>query len=141
MARYYDLKFSIVLGALLLVLIVQPHVAEWEYGLFLISILGTFVQISAISALAQDRRVKKAVLIFGLFHGFGLATKLQDFALSPNGLVANIVSFNIGVEIGQVIALTMVVIALGYLRTRPGFAKYALATKPTAATALRHRRG
>ena len=45
---------------------------------------------------------KLAVLIFGFFHGFGLATKLQDFALSPNGLVANIVSFNVGVEIGQV---------------------------------------
>ena len=43
-----------------------------------------------------------AVLVFGLFHGFGLATKLQEFALSPNGLVANIVSFNVGVEIGQV---------------------------------------
>jgi hypothetical protein len=71
---------------------------------------------------------RAAVLIFGLFHGFGLATKLQDFALSPNGLVANIVSFNIGVEIGQVIALTFVVVALGYWRTRPGFSKYALAT-------------
>ena len=45
---------------------------------------------------------RAAVLIFGLFHGFGLATKLQEFALSPNGLVANIVSFNVGVEIGQV---------------------------------------
>ena len=49
---------------------------------------------------------RAAVLVFGLFHGFGLATKLQEFALSPNGLVANIVSFNVGVEIGQVIALT-----------------------------------
>src|SRR5215213_11894869 len=47
-----------------------------------------------------------AVLIFGLFHGFGLATKLQGFALAQNGLVANIVSFNIGVEIGQAVALT-----------------------------------
>ena len=71
---------------------------------------------------------RAAVLIFGLFHGFGLATKLQDFALSSNGLVANIVSFNIGVEIGQVIALTFVVLALGYWRTRAGFSKYALAT-------------
>jgi hypothetical protein len=49
---------------------------------------------------------RAAVLIFGLFHGFGLATKLQEFALPPNGLVTNIVSFNIGVEIGQVIALS-----------------------------------
>src|SRR6266478_5804908 len=64
---------------------------------------------------------RAAVLVFGLFHGFGLATKLQDFALSPNGLVANIVSFNIGVEIGQVIALTCVLALLSYWRTRSGF--------------------
>src|SRR6478672_10672104 len=49
---------------------------------------------------------RAAVLIFGLFHGFGLATKLQDFQLSAEGLAANIVSFNVGVEIGQVLALT-----------------------------------
>ena len=48
---------------------------------------------------------RMAVLVFGFFHGFGLATKLQDFALSPNGLVANILSFNVGVEIGQGLAL------------------------------------
>jgi len=71
---------------------------------------------------------RAAVLLFGLFHGFGLATKLQDFALSRNGLVANIVSFNVGVEIGQVIALTAVVAALTYWRTRPGFLRHAVAT-------------
>jgi hypothetical protein len=69
-----------------------------------------------------------AVLVFGLFHGFGLATKLQDFALSPSGLVANIVSFNVGVEIGQVIALTGVLLVLGYWRTRSGFLRYAFVT-------------
>jgi hypothetical protein len=71
---------------------------------------------------------RAAVLLFGLFHGFGLATKLQDFALSPNGLVTNIVSFNVGVEIGQVIALTFVLAALTYWRTRPGFLRDAVAT-------------
>jgi len=71
---------------------------------------------------------RAAVLVFGLFHGFGLATKLQDFALSPNGLVANIVSFNIGVEIGQVIALTFVLLVLTYWRTRSGFLRHAFAT-------------
>jgi len=70
---------------------------------------------------------KLAVLIFGFFHGFGLATKLQDFALSPNGLVANIVSFNVGVEIGQCLALTAILIALTYWRTRSGFFRYAFA--------------
>jgi hypothetical protein len=66
-----------------------------------------------------------AVLVFGLFHGLGLATRLQDFALSSNGLVANILSFNVGVEIGQIIALTGVLIALGYWRARRSFLKHA----------------
>jgi hypothetical protein len=69
-----------------------------------------------------------AVLVFGLFHGFGLATKLQEFELSPNGLVANIVSFNVGVEIGQGLALTGILIALTYWRTRSGFLSHAFAT-------------
>ncbi len=69
-----------------------------------------------------------AVLVFGFFHGFGLATKLQDFALAPNGLVANILSFNVGVEIGQGLALTAVLIALGYWRTRTGFFRHAFVT-------------
>jgi hypothetical protein len=71
---------------------------------------------------------KLAVLIFGLFHGFGLATKLQDLDLARDGLVANILSFNAGVEIGQVLALTAVLIALSIWRTRSGFFRYALAT-------------
>jgi hypothetical protein len=71
---------------------------------------------------------KLAVLIFGLFHGFGLATKLQDLTLTKNGLVANILSFNVGVEIGQVLALTAVLIALSVWRTRSGFLRHAFAT-------------
>jgi hypothetical protein len=69
-----------------------------------------------------------AVLFFGLFHGFGLATKLQDFALTQNGLVANILSFNVGVEIGQGLALTGVLIGLSYWRTRSGFFRHAFVT-------------
>ena len=71
---------------------------------------------------------KLAVLIFGLFHGFGLATKLQELALTQQGLVANILSFNVGVEIGQACALTAVLIALSYWRMRPGFIQHAFAT-------------
>ena len=71
---------------------------------------------------------KAAVLIFGLFHGFGLATKLQDFALSQNGLVANIVSFNVGVEIGQFMALAAILIGLTYWRTRSGYLRHAFLT-------------
>ena len=65
-----------------------------------------------------DTRI--AVLTFGLFHGFGLATKLQDFSLPQRGLVTNIVSFNIGVEIGQVLALTAVLLALDVLAHASG---------------------
>jgi hypothetical protein len=71
---------------------------------------------------------KLAVLIFGLFHGFGLATKLQELDLARNGLVTNILSFNVGVEVGQVLALTAVLIALSIWRTRSGFFRYSLAT-------------
>jgi hypothetical protein len=77
---------------------------------------------------------RAAVLIFGLFHGFGLATKLQEFALSPNGLVTNIVSFNVGVELGQGLALTFILIALSYWRTRAGFMRHAFATNAIVMT-------
>ena len=77
---------------------------------------------------------KAAVLIFGLFHGFGLATKLQEFELTRNGLVTNILSFNVGVEIGQVVALTFVLIAFTLWRTRPSFMKYAFATNTALMT-------
>jgi hypothetical protein len=69
-----------------------------------------------------------AVLVFGLFHGFGLATKLQELSLPSQGLVANLLSFNVGVEMGQGIALTGVFIALSYWRSRPGFVRHAFAT-------------
>ncbi|MGE0590947.1 MAG: HupE/UreJ family protein [Vicinamibacterales bacterium] len=70
---------------------------------------------------------RAAVLVFGFFHGFGLATKLQEFALAPNGLVANILSFNVGVEIGQFLALAGILIAFTWWRTRAGFFRHAFA--------------
>jgi hypothetical protein len=77
---------------------------------------------------------KIAVLIFGLFHGFGLATKLQELVLSKTGLVANIVSFNVGVEIGQVLALSAVLIGLSYWRMSGGFVRHAFATNTALMT-------
>jgi len=75
--------------------------------------------------LGFEPNTKVAVLIFGLFHGFGLATKLQELDLAKNGLITNIISFNVGVEIGQVLALTAVLIALGVWRTQSGFLRQA----------------
>jgi hypothetical protein len=68
---------------------------------------------------------RAAVLIFGLFHGFGLATKLQDFSLSPDGLVWNILAFNVGVELGQYLALSVILIAMGYWRHTAAFRRQA----------------
>lgn len=99
------------------------------------AIIGFSVVYKAFENMDGFRRVfgvqpdtRAAVLIFGLFHGFGLATKLQDFELASQGLVANIVSFNVGVELGQGLALTFILIALTFWRTRSGFMRHAFAT-------------
>ena len=84
--------------------------------------------------LGFEPNTKLAVLIFGLFHGFGLATKLQALDLSKSGLVTNIISFNVGVEIGQVLALTAVLIVLSYWRTRKGYLQHAFATNAVLMT-------
>jgi len=84
--------------------------------------------------LGFEPNTKIAVLIFGLFHGFGLATKLQQLDLEKNGLITNIVSFNVGVEIGQVLALTAVLIVLSMWRTRSGFLRHAFATNAVLMT-------
>lgn len=70
---------------------------------------------------------KAAVFIFGLIHGFGLATKLQDVTLSSQGLVANILAFNVGVEIGQLLALTLMVFFVVAWRASASFDRYSAA--------------
>ena len=70
---------------------------------------------------------KAAVLGFGLVHGFGLATKLQQLNLSKDGLLANLVSFNVGVEVGQLVALSAMLALVIAWRRRPGFGRQALA--------------
>lgn len=78
---------------------------------------------------------KAAVLIFGFFHGFGLATKLQDFALSPDGLVPNILAFNVGVEIGQLLALSGILIVMGFWRRTAAFNRQAVIANTLLMTA------
>src|SRR5262252_10714698 len=68
-----------------------------------------------------------AVAVFGLIHGFGLATKLQEFRLSPDGLVPNMIGFNIGVELGQMIALTVMLLIMLQWRRSANFERSAVA--------------
>lgn len=72
--------------------------------------------------------LRLAVLFFGLGHGFGLATKLQDLGLQSEGLVGNMLAFNLGVEAGQLLALGIIVLVLTVLRRSPAFDRYAMAT-------------
>ena len=78
---------------------------------------------------------KIAVIFFGLFHGFGLATKIQEFQLPSNGLVSNIISFNIGVELGQFIALAIVLIILSFWRRHKSYLHFATLTNTALMTA------
>jgi len=71
---------------------------------------------------------KVAVMVFGLFHGFGLATKLQDFALPKVDLWKNLLAFNIGVELGQFVALIFILIALSFWRRYPSYYSFSTAT-------------
>jgi HupE / UreJ protein len=79
-------------------------------------------------SLGIQPNTKVAVAIFGLFHGFGLATKLQEIDLSPEGLLTNMISFNIGVEIGQLLALSVILIALTAWRRNASFLRHAFIT-------------
>jgi len=68
---------------------------------------------------------KAATFLFGLMHGFGLATKILDYELSPEGLLPNLIFFNVGVELGQVLALIVILIAITFWRKSGNFMKQA----------------
>lgn len=78
--------------------------------------------------LGRQPSTKLAVLIFGLFHGFGLATKIQEFNIPEEGLMENLLSFNVGVELGQFLALTLVFISLSFWRRYASFLHFSTAT-------------
>jgi HupE / UreJ protein len=68
---------------------------------------------------------KAATLIFGFCHGFGLSSKILDYEISPDGLLPNLLAFNVGVEIGQLLALGAILIVMGFWRRTPSFLKHA----------------
>lgn len=104
-----------------------------QFNAYLIdAIIGLSVVYKALDNLGAFQRwfgfapdARAATLVFGLFHGFGLATKLQDFELAEDGLVANLIAFNVGVELGQLLALAGILILMGYWRRMSSFAKHA----------------
>ena len=108
--------------------------AGWHVDAFLVdAVIGLSVVYKAFENIGGFRRLgfepstRAAVLFFGFFHGLGLATKLQDLALSRDGLVTNMISFNVGVEIGQLLALGLMLIAFNLWRRSGGFCRHAFA--------------
>ncbi len=78
---------------------------------------------------------KAATLIFGFFHGFGLSTKIIEYNISPDGLVPNLLAFNVGVEVGQLLALGAILIVMGYWRRTNGFWRHAYTANVVMMTA------
>ena len=105
------------------------------------AIIGFSVVYKALDNLGAFKRwlgvqpsTKAATMIFGLFHGLGLATKLLDFEMASEGLVPNLLAFNVGVEIGQLLALSAILIAMGYWRRSTGFMRHAYTANVTIMT-------
>jgi hypothetical protein len=96
------------------------------------AIIGLSVVYKALDNLGAYQRwfgvqpnTKAATLLFGLIHGFGLASKVQEFELSREGLLPNLLAFNVGVEVGQLLALAAILIAMGCWRRTDSFLKHA----------------
>jgi len=78
---------------------------------------------------------RAAVLMFGFFHGLGLATRVQELGLAREGLATNMISFNVGVEIGQLLALGAILIVMNYWRSTASFLRHAQAANVALLTA------
>ena len=114
-----------LLGGVLLDTNVNAYIVDAIIGLSVVykglENLSTFQKLG----IAIDSRI--AVFAFGLAHGLGLATKLVMLSPAENGLIVNLVGFNVGVEVGQILVLAPVVTVLNLLRSAPGFTAGAVA--------------
>lgn len=113
-----------LLSGVLMEIAISPYIID--------AIIGFSVVYKALDNMGAFQRwfgvqpdTKAATFIFGLFHGFGLATKILEYEISPDGLLANLIAFNVGVEIGQLLALGAILIAITYWRKSGNFMKHA----------------
>ena len=105
----------------------------WGINAYIIdAIIGLSVVYKALDNLGAYQKwfgfqpnTKAATLIFGLFHGTGLASKILEYQIAEDGLLANLLSFNVGVELGQLLALFVILIVMGYWRHSTNFMRQA----------------
>jgi hypothetical protein len=98
---------------------VDAYIVDAIIGLSVV--YKAFENIGGFQKLGVNINTKVAVFVFGLVHGFGLSTKLQDLRLSAEGLVPNMIGFNIGVELGQFTALALILLAFTIWRRSDSF--------------------
>ncbi len=112
---------------------VDPFLVDAVIGLSVV--YKAFENIGGFERLGFSIDTRLAVFLFGLVHGFGLSTKLQDLNLSQDGLIGNMISFNIGVELGQFTALAIILLGFQLWRRSDSFFRHAYFTNMIIMTA------
>lgn len=111
----------------------NAHIVDAIIGLSVV--YKAFENIGGFKRLGVYIDSRLAVLLFGLAHGFGLSTKLQELSLSHDGLLENLIAFNIGVELGQFAALGLLLLAFDLWRSTSHFVRGAYVTNVLLMTA------
>jgi hypothetical protein len=97
-------------------------IAGWQVDATVVDVMIAlslvYVGVQGLRGHPDNFRLMGAIVFaFGLVHGLGLSTRLQDLGLPESGVVIRVILFNIGVELGQLTALAIIV-GLGTLIVR-----------------------
>jgi hypothetical protein len=125
----FTLGHSITLiGATYLHISVDEHLIDGIIGLSVcykgFENLGLFQKVFKV----KPPHLLNMVFLFGLIHGLGLSARLQSFAVAQEGILEKILSFNLGVELGQIVALIPIVYVINLFRKRDSFKPFVKAT-------------
>jgi hypothetical protein len=90
-----------------------------------------YIAFSNLDGFSKYLKLKSPNMMFmivglGLIHGFGLSTRLQELPLSEDHLLLNIISFNVGIELGQLSALALMLLVIAFWRKRESFQPFSL---------------
>ena len=117
-----------LISATYLQLAINEHVIDAIIGLSVFykgfENLGLFQRLLKI----EPPALLRMVFLFGLIHGLGLSARLQSFTMEQNDVLLKIVSFNLGVEVGQIIALIPIVFIVNIWRKKGSFDAFFRAT-------------
>lgn len=110
-----------LIGATYLQIAVNEHLIDAIIGLSVLykgfENLGLFQKVFKV----DPPHLLNMVFAFGLIHGLGLSARLQSFAVEQEGVFMKILSFNLGVELGQIVALVPIALIINYWRTKSSY--------------------